>query len=47
MLQTAKVPHHGLALKLVANGICGNALTWIENWLCGRKKESGDRNPGI
>jgi len=33
-----KVPHERLLLKLSEHGIRGNSLTWIRNWLCGRKQ---------
>ena len=33
-----KVPHKRLLLKLVAHGIDGNVLKWIENWLKNRKQ---------
>ena len=33
-----KVPHKRLLMKLVAHGIDGNVLKWIEDWLTNRKQ---------
>ena len=33
-----KVPHSRLVKKLEAHGIRGNILTWITDWLKGRKQ---------
>src|SRR6218665_1095520 len=36
-----KVPHKRLAKKLQACGITGQALTWIQSWLSGRRQKVG------
>ena len=36
-----KVPHKRLAKKLQACGIRGQALTWIQSWLSGRRQKVG------
>src|SRR6218665_1894264 len=38
-----KVPHKRLAKKLQACGITGQALTWIQSWLSGRRQKVGIR----
>ena len=34
-----EVPHHRLSIKMRALGIGGELVTWIENWLKGRKQK--------
>ena len=36
-----KVPHKRLIKKLKAHGIGGNIITWIQNWLGGRRQRVG------
>ena len=36
-----KVPHKRLAKKLQACGVRGQALTWIQSWLSGRRQKVG------